>query len=86
MGAVKQIEVPEKVFALLERYRRRRRISRSAAIEELLKKELADEEFLRLLDEQAERNRDLSEANAMALADEAVAWARKKLLRTRKGR
>ena len=86
MGAVKQIEVPEKVFALLEQYRRRRRISRSAAIEELLKKELADEEFLRLLDEQAERNRDLSEAEAMALADEAVAWARKKLRRTRKGR
>ena len=86
MGAVKQIEVPEKVLALLEQYRRRRRISRSAAIEELLKKELADEEFLRLLDEQAERNRDLSEAEAMALADEAVAWARKKLRRTRKGR
>ena len=85
MGAVKQIEVPEKVFALLEQYRRRRRISRSAAIEELLKKELADEEFLRLLGEQAERNRDLSEAEAMALADEAVAWARKKLRRTRKG-
>ena len=82
MGAVKQIEVPEKVFALLERYRRRRRISRSAAIEEFLN----DEEFLRLLDEQAKRNRDLSEANAMALADEAVAWVRKKLLRTRKGR
>jgi len=76
MGTVKLIEVPEEVFALLERYRRRRRISRSAAIEELLKRELADEEFMRLLDEQSERNRDLSEAEAMEMANEAVAWAR----------
>ncbi len=86
MGAVKQIALPEEVFVLLERYRRKRRISRSAAIEELLKKELADEEFVRLLDEQAERNRDLSEEEAMALANEAVAWARKQLRPTRKGR
>ena len=83
MKVVKQIEVPEEVFALLERYRRRRGISRSAAIEELLKKELADEKFARLLDEQAERNRDLGEEEAMALASEAVAWARKHLGRTR---
>jgi len=81
---VKLIEVPEEVFALLERYRRRRRISRSKALEELLKKELADEEFLRLLDEQAKRNRDLSEEEAMELANEAVAWARNK--RQRPGR
>ncbi|AEB12038.1 ribbon-helix-helix protein, CopG family [Marinithermus hydrothermalis] len=86
MGAVKQVALPEKVFALLERYRRKRRISRAAAIEELLKKELADEEFLRLLDEQAEQNRDLSEEEAMALANEAVAWARQKFRRSRKGR
>ncbi len=74
---MKKIALPDRVFALLERYRRKRRISRVAAIEELLEKALADEEFKRLLAEQAERNRDLSEEEAMALANEAVAWARR---------
>ncbi len=83
---VKRVALSEEVFALLERYRRKRRISRSAAIEELLKKALAEEAFLHLLDEQAERNRDLSEEEAMALANEAVAWARKKFRRSREGR
>ncbi len=86
MGLVKQIEVPEKVFTLLEHYRRKRRMSRSAAIEELVKKGLADEEFVRMLDDQSKRNRDLSEVEAMGLANEAIAWARKRLRRSRKGR
>ena len=86
MGLVKQIEVPEKVFTLLERYRRKRHMSRSAAIEELVKKGLADEEFVRMLDDQSKRNRDLSEVEAMGLANEAIAWARKRLRRSRKGR
>ena len=77
MRVMKKIALPDRVFALLERYRRKRRISRVAAIEELLEKALADEEFKRLLAEQAERNRDLSEEEAMALANEAVAWARR---------
>ncbi len=86
MGVVKQIALPDKVFALLERYCLKRRISRAAAVEELLKKEFAAEALLGALDEQAERNRDLSEEEAMALANEAVAWARKQLRRARKGR
>jgi len=82
---MKRIVLPERVFALLERYRLKRRVFRVAAVEELLEKELAADELLSALDEQAERNRNLSEEEAMALANEAVAWARKQLRHSPKG-
>ena len=83
---MKLLTLPKDVFDELERYCLRQHISCQAAIANLLRSRLADEEFLHLLDEQAERNRDLNEAEAMELASEAVAWARGKIRRAQEER
>jgi len=86
ISTVRKVKAFERVFALLERYRRQWRISRLTVVEEPLKRETGDEEFARLLEDQSKQNRDISEDEAMELASEAVAWSRKKIGQARKGR
>jgi len=85
MGAVKLLEISEQTFEKLETFRRRKRISREAALRLLLDEAMRRERLIA----EVERARPLSEEEeerAMQEANEALAWARKQLRRTRKGR
>ena len=74
MGAVKTIALPDEVFERVEKLRRRLRVSRA----ELIRRLVAFEEFDQLWREQDRKNKDLSEEEAMALANEVVREVRKK--------
>jgi len=85
MGTVKLLEVSEQTFERLEAFRRRKRLSREAALRLLLDEALRRERLVA----EVKRARPLSEEEeerAMREADEALTWARKQLRRTRKGR
>jgi len=85
MGAVKLLEISEQTFEKLEAFRRRKRISREAALRLLLDEAMRRERLIA----EVERARPLSEEEeerAMQEANKALAWARKQLRRTRKGR
>jgi len=79
MGAVKTITLPDEVFERVEKLRRRLRVSRA----ELIRRLVAFEEFDQLWLEQDRKNKDLSEEEAMALANEVVRDVRKKRRRGR---
>ncbi len=79
MGAVKTIALPDEVFERVEKLRRRLRVSRA----ELIRRLVAFEEFDQLWREQDRKNKDLSEEEAMALANEVVREVRKKRRRGR---
>jgi len=79
MGAVKTIALPDEVFERVEKLRRRLRVSRA----ELIRRLVAFEEFDQLWREQDRKNKDLSEEEAMALANKVVRDARKKRRRGR---
>ncbi len=85
MGVVKLLEVSEQTFERLEAFRRRKRLSREAALRLLLDEALRRERLIA----EVKRARPLSEEEeerAMQEANAALAWARRKLRRTRKGR
>ncbi len=85
MGAVKLLEISEQTFEQLEAFRRRKRISREAALRLLLDEAMRRERLIA----EVERARPLSEEEeerVMQEANEALAWARKQLRRPRKGR
>jgi len=84
MGTVKQIQVPEDLFQKIETLRRKRRVSRIELLRQLLDYELELEEAREELKAEGKLDEPLSEEEAMALANEAVAWARDKLRRSRK--
>jgi len=79
MGVVKTIALPDEVFERVEKLRRRLRVSRA----ELIRRLVAFEEFDQLWRQQDRRNRNLSEEEAMALANEVVRDVRKKRRRGR---
>jgi len=79
MGAVKTIALPDEVFERVEKLRRRFRVSRA----ELIRRLVAFEEFDQLWREQDRKNKDLSEEEAMALANEVIRDVRKKRHRGR---
>ena len=85
MGAVKLLEISEQTFEQLEAFRRRKRLSREAALRLLLDEALRRERLIA----EVNRARPLSEEEeerAMQEANAALAWARKQLRRPRKGR
>ncbi len=79
MGVVKTIALPDEVFERVEKLRRRLRVSRA----ELIRRLVAFEEFDQLWRQQDRKNRNLSEEEAMALANEVVRDVRKKRRRGR---
>jgi len=79
MRAVKTIALPDEVFERVEKLRRRFRVSRA----ELIRRLVAFEEFDQLWREQDRKNKDLSEEEAMALANEVIRDVRKKRRRGR---
>ena len=79
MGMVKTIALPDEVFERVEKLRRRLRVSRA----ELIRRLVAFEEFDQLWREQDRKNKDLSEEEAMALANDLVREVRKKRRRRR---
>ncbi len=85
MGAVKLLEISEQTFEQLEAFRRRKRLSREAALRLLLDEALRRERLIA----EVNRARPLSEEEeerAMQEANAALAWVRKQLRRPRKGR
>ncbi len=85
MGAVKLLEISEQTFEQLEAFRRRKRISREAALRLLLDEAMRREGLIA----EVKRARPLSEEEeerVMQEANEALTWAREQLRRTRKGR
>jgi len=84
MGAVKLLEISEQTFEQLEAFRRRKRISREAALRLLLEEAMRRERLIA----EVKRARPLSEEEEERViqeATEALTWARKQLRRTRKG-
>ena len=71
------LELPEDVFAELELYRRRRRLSRAEALKEILRQAQLEEEWWREISRPGPKAADISEEEAERLAVEGVREVRR---------